>query len=306
MKELNIRAVCRAICVGPAFLLMLLCLPSSAFAELRVVASLPTLGAVVREIGGPDVTVETMALPTQDPHFVDPRPDYILKLSRADLLVYNGMELEIGWLPPVQKGARNSKVLEGGTGALDASKFIEPRNVPKTKIDRSLGDIHALGNPHYLYSLPCVLRVSKGVADKLSELDPEHADAYRARYDAFKKKADQTIETARKRFASLPESQRSIVAYHDSMVYLFDWLGLDQMATVEPKPGISPSPSHVSTLVAQMRVSKPSWIVQEVWLPRSASKKIADLTGSKLVVLPVFPDKDEDLIAFFERMLAAF
>ena len=293
-------------CAGILFLLIFVCLPLCAYAEVRVVATLSTLGAIVKEIGGPLVQVETMALPTQDPHFVDPRPDYILKLSRADLLVYNGLELEIGWLPPVQKGARNAKVLDGGSGALDASQFIQPMNVPKQKVDRSQGDIHALGNPHYLYSLPCVLRVAKGVADKLAALDPANAATYQSRYEDFKARADQVIEKARVRFSDKSGAQKRIVAYHDSMVYLFDWLGLEQMATVEAKPGIAPSPSQISALIAKMRASKPEWIVQEVWQPRSASQKIAELTGAKLVILPVFPDKDEALLAFFERMLAVF
>ncbi|MBR4985216.1 MAG: zinc ABC transporter substrate-binding protein [Proteobacteria bacterium] len=293
-------------CAGIVFLMLFVCLPLCAYAEVRVVATLSTLGAIVKEVGGPLVQVETMALPTQDPHFVDPRPDYILKLSRADLLVYNGLELEIGWLPPVQKGARNNKVLDGGSGALDASQFIQPMNVPKQKVDRSQGDIHALGNPHYLYSLPCVVRVAKGVADKLAALDPANAATYQSRYESFKARADQMIEKARVRFSDKSGAQKRIVAYHDSMVYLFDWLGLEQMATVEAKPGIAPSPSQISALITKMRAEKPEWIVQEVWQPRSASQKIAEMTGAKLVILPVFPDKDEALLAFFERMLAVF
>ena len=142
------------------FVLFFLLLPSIAFAEVHIVATLPTLAALAKEIAEPNAVIEQLASNAEDPHFVNPRPDYILKVSRADLLIYNGMELEIGWLPAIQKNARNAKVMDGESGALDASKYIQPLDVPTGKVDRSMGDIHAQGNPHYLYALPNAILVA--------------------------------------------------------------------------------------------------------------------------------------------------
>ncbi len=280
--------------------------PSIAFAKIKVVATLPTLGALAREIGGDDVSVEILSSPNQDPHFVDARPDYILKANKADLLIYNGMELEIGWLPPIQKSARNPKILEGAEGALDASRAIHALEVPKTKIDRSQGDIHAQGNPHYLYSLEEVLIVAKAVSEKLQNLDSANADKYKNRYESFQKAATIQINAAKEQFSHLPEAQKSVVTYHASMPYLIQWLGLNHFATIEPKPGIAPGPAHVAKLVSQMKSQKPAYIIQEPWQPRSTSEQIAKMTGAKLVILPVFPENDEKLLDFYKRMLACF
>ncbi len=283
-----------------------LLMPSLALAKVKVVATLPTLAAVAREMGGDEVTVDVLATTSQDPHFVDARPDYILKANKADLLIYNGMELEIGWLPPIQKSARNARIMDGAIGALDASTAIRALDVARTKVERSQGDIHAQGNPHYLYSLEEVILVSKAVSEKLAQLDPEHAALFRARYANFEARAQKKAAEAKARFAALPAPKKSVVAYHDSMPYLLQWLGLTQLATIEPKPGIAPSPSHVAQLVSQMKASQPAYIVQEVWQPRSTSEQIAKLTGAKLVILPVFPNNNEDLLAFYDRMLASF
>ena len=216
-----------------------LVMPSLALAKVKVVATLPTLAAVAREMGGDEVTVDVLATTSQDPHFVDARPDYILKANKADLLIYNGMELEIGWLPPIQKSARNARIMDGAIGALDASTAIRALDIARTKVERSQGDIHAQGNPHYLYSLEEVILVSKAVSEKLSQLDPEHAALFRARYANFESRAQKKAAEAKARFAALPASKKAVVAYHDSMPYLLQWLGLTQLATIEPKPGIA-------------------------------------------------------------------
>ena len=280
--------------------------PTLAFAEVRVVATLPALGALAKEIGGPDVTVETLARYTEDPHFVSPRPDFVIKVNRADLLIYNGMELEIGWLPPVQKNARNAKVLDGGSGLLDASRVIRPLQVPTGRVDRAQGDIHAQGNPHYLYALPGGIAVARAIAERLSAIDPDNAAHYAQRLDAFLQKADAENRYWLSRFAALPAERRAVVSYHDSMIYLIDWLGLTQKGTIEPIPGVAPGPSHVTALVSKLKADPASIILQENYQPRSTSDKIAKILGIRLLVIQPGPAPDQTYLDYVHKTLEGF
>ncbi len=294
MKKLVFIIALAVFCLVPAF----------ALAELKVVATLPTLGALAREIGGSDAKVETLANNSEDPHFVSPRPDFILKLNKADLLIYNGMELEIGWLPPLQKNARNSRVM--GDRALDASRFITPLDVPNGKVDRSQGDIHAQGNPHYLYSLPNCIAVAKAIADKMAAEDPEHADGYRQRLDAFLQKANAENRYWTERFAALPAEKKSLLSYHDSMIYMVRWLGMTQKGTIEPIPGVAPGPSHVTTLAAKCKSDPVAYILQENYQPKSTSEKIARLIGAKVVIFKPGPDADQPFLDYMHKAMEVF
>ncbi|MBQ9396596.1 MAG: zinc ABC transporter substrate-binding protein [Proteobacteria bacterium] len=283
---------------------LVLFVPSVAMAEIKVVATLPTLGAIARAIGGEDVKVETLATPTEDPHYVDPRPDYVLKLSRADLLIYNGMELEIGWLPALQKNSRNTKVLDNAPGAFDASRFITPIDVPTTKVDRSQGDIHAQGNPHYIYALPEAVLVASALANKYSQIDPEHAENYKNRLAQFKSTAKAKDAAYQKRFSEL--SSHQIITYHESMGYLNKWLKLEQIGTIEPKPGVAPSPSHVAQLVGKLKNTQVTAIIQETFQPKATSEKIAKLLNIKVVAIEPGPRDDEDYFVYLDRTIDSF
>ncbi len=280
--------------------------PALAFADLKVVATLPTLGALAREIGGSDVSVETLANNAEDPHYVSPRPDFVLKLNKADLLIYNGMELEIGWLPPIQKNARNPKVLESGNGVLDASKFIHPLHVPTGKIDRSQGDIHAQGNPHYLYSLPNCMAVAKAIAAKMSELDPENAANYQTRLAQFLQKADAENKFWLDKFASLPAEKKALISYHDSMIYMTTWLGLEQKGTIEPIPGVAPGPSHITTLASKLKAQPVAYILQENYQPKSTSEKLGKLIQAKIVIMLPGPAADQAYLDYLHKTMEAF
>lgn len=280
-------------------------IPTLAFAELKVVATLPTLGALAQEVGGDLVKVDVLANATEDPHYVSPRPDFILKANKADMLIYNGMELEVGWLPPVQKNARNPKILDGGSGAVDASKFITPLNVPKGKVDRSQGDIHAQGNPHYLYSLPNGIAVARGIAQKMIELDPDNAAKYQAQLDTFVKKAEAENKYWKEKFDSSAENKR-IISYHDSMVYMTKWLGLEQVGTIEPIPGVAPSPSHVTTLVGKLKSNPVRYILQENYQPKSTSEKISKMINAKVVIIDPGPSKNERYLEYMHRLMESF
>ncbi len=285
------------------FILLFLCLmPLNAFAEIRIVATLPTLAAIAREIA-PNATIEQLASNSEDPHFITPRPDYILKLSKSDLLIYNGMELEIGWLPALQKSARNPKIMTGEVAALDASKYIKPLDVPTGKVDRSMGDIHAQGNPHYLYALPNAVLVAGAVADRLCTIDAEHCTDYKSSLEAFTKKANAIDANWRTKLQGVSDSNKQVVAYHDSMVYLNAWLGLKQIATIESKPGVAPSPSYVAKLTGQLKATPVLGIIQENYQPKSTSEKIAKIAQTKVIAIKPGPSPKQSYFEYVEEML---
>ncbi len=285
------------------FFIILLFIPTNAFAEIHIVATLPTLASVAREIAMPNADIVQLASNREDPHFITPRPDYILKLSKADLLIYNGMELEIGWLPSLQKNARNPKIMDGETAALDASKYIHPLDVPTGKVDRSMGDIHAQGNPHYLYSLPNVMLVADAISARLCTIDSENCENYKMRLNQFNQKA-KAIDTAWKnKLETLPDSEKRIVTYHDSMVYLNHWLGLNQISTIESKPGVAPSPSYVAKLTVQLKSTPVHAIIQENYQPTATSEKIAKIAKTKVIAIKPGPSHKQTYFEYVEEML---
>lgn len=269
----------------PSLLASLLCLLAlPARAELRVVATVPDLAALAKAVGGDKVSVQALALPTQDPHFVDAKPNLILQLNRADLLLSLGLQLEGGWLPVLQSGARNPKILTGGSGFLDCSSLVQLLDVPSAAVSRSQGDVHQAGNPHYLYDPRAALRVARGISARLSQLDPDNAQAYAANLARF----TQELETARagweKRLAGLKGAP--VVAFHKSLVYLADWTGFEPVAYLEPKPGIPPNPAHVARVLSTARARKARMLVQEEYYPTNTSRLVAAKVPAPLVMLP--------------------
>jgi zinc/manganese transport system substrate-binding protein len=265
----------------------------AALARVRVVATLPDLACVAREVGGDTVEVTALAYPTQDPHFVDARPHLVLALNRADMLVLTGLELETGWLPTLITGSRNARIQPGGPGGLtgyfDASTVVPLKQVPQLRIDRSMGDIHPGGNPHYMTDPRNGGLVAVAMAERLAAIDPTHREAYRQRAAALKRSLDAIARAASQRFAALPPKRRQVVVYHQSLIYLLEWLGLQQVNTLEPKPGIPPAPGHVATVLGQMRALGVEAIVQEEYWPTSVGQLLASKTGARLVTLPGGP-----------------
>jgi len=205
--------------------LSILAIPSVVNAKkLKVAATLPSLAAIAAAVGGEHVKVDSMASPGEDPHFVDARPDFILLLSRADVLLANGLELEVGWLPAIQVAARNPDIQVGGSGYLDASQFVNLLEIPKVRIDRSMGDIHPGGNPHFLFDPRAVASIAAAVQELFSRLDPDNAKEYAANAKEFRKALLKLARAEAARFASFAEGRRRVVVYHKSMEYLLDWL----------------------------------------------------------------------------------
>lgn len=269
----------------------------AALAKLKIVATLPDLACVAREVGGSDVEVTALAYPSQDPHFVDARPHLVLAMNRADFLLLTGLELETGWLPTLITGSRNPRIQPGGpggmTGWLDASTVVPLKQVPQQRIDRSMGDIHPGGNPHYMVDPRNGALVAAAVAERLAALDPDRRAAYRERARLLQAQLRRLAESEPKRFARLPAAHRRVVVYHQSLIYLLEWLGLEQVNTLEPKPGIPPSPGHVATVLGQMRSLGVKGILQEEYWPTAVGQLLASKVGARQVLLPGGPDFDQ-------------
>lgn len=263
-----------------ACFLALLC-PVLAFAAPRVVTTTSDLGAIAREVGKDKVTVTALVGPTQDPHFVDARPNLALELAKADLLVLVGLDLEQGWLPTLVTGARNPKIQPGGAGYLDASTLVTLLDVPTQKLDRSMGDIHPGGNPHYLYDPRNAAPIARGIAKRLGGIDPANAAAYTANAEDFVKRLEAARAGWEKALAGL--RGKPVVTYHKSMPYLAAWLGFTVPTTIEPKPGIPPSPAHVASVLTTVQQQHVKLILQEVYYPETTAQLVQSKAGGTLV-----------------------
>jgi len=262
----------------------LLGLVGSARADLRVVTTTPDLAAIAQAVGGGHVQVTSLALSTQDPHFVDARPNLALELAKADLLVLVGLDLEVGWLPTLQTASRNADIQRGGKGYLDASGLVPLLDVASGKVDRAQGDIHPGGNPHYLYDPRRAAKVAAGIARRMGELDPANGQAYAQSAKGFVdklKKWQQHWETELK-----PLKGRKVIAYHQSLTYLADWLGFQVLIHLEPKPGIPPNPGHVARVIELAQQNGVKLMLQESYYPVKTSELVVQKLGAKLAVLP--------------------
>jgi zinc/manganese transport system substrate-binding protein len=251
---------------------------------LRVVTSIETFADLARSVGGSHVSVESLARGYQDPHFVEAKPNLLVPLSKADLLVYAGLDLEIGWLPPLVQGSRNPRIQLGSQGNLDASTAIDVLDVPAGKVDRSQGDIHPRGNPHYWLPPINALKVAKEIAARLKALDPSHG----VDYDSNLQKLggllkSKSAEWSRK--AALVRGLK-VVPYHKSWTYVSDWLGLREVGYVELKPGIQPDPKHLAELILGMKSESVHVMLIESFYNRGIAGQVADAAGAKLLVLP--------------------
>jgi len=258
----------------------------SASAKLNVVATLPDFGSLAREIGGDKVDVVVLAKATEDPHFVDARPSFVVSMRNADVLIDGGAELEIGWLPPLLQNARNPKIEIGKPGRVEASAGVRLMNVP-TNVTRAAGDVHALGNPHFTVDPIIAKAIAQHIAQSFSTVDAANAAVYDANY----KKFEATINAKLQEWgaALLPFKGQNVVAYHDSWVYFAHRFGLNIDIFLEPKPGIPPSPSHLTEVIAQMKAQKIKVILVEPFHDRRIAEKVASATGAKVVDFAQFP-----------------
>ena len=268
--------------VVPAVLSTLVGVPS-AVAAINVITTTEDLAALAREVGGDKIKVEALARGYQDPHFVEAKPSFILKLHSADLLVAVGRELEIGWLPPLVQQSRNAKVQPGADGYLDASLTVKILDVPTGPITRAMGDVHPTGNPHYWLDPDNGRRVALAIRDKLGRMSPADAAYFASRYADF----DQRLADAQKRWDGhmAPYEGLKVVTYHRSWPNFCDRFGLDVVGYVEPRPGIPPSPAHTIALIAEMKRLGVKILLVEPYFDLKTPQSIGRETGAKVVVL---------------------
>lgn len=258
--------------------------PLPAHARLKVVTTTEGLAALVREVGGDDVSVESLSRGIQDPHFVDPNPTLAVRLRQADLLVDVGLDLEIGWLPPLVNQSRNPEIQPTGPRRLTASRFVHVLDVPTGPVDRSMGDLHPAGNPHFMDDPRAALDVAHGMAVRLGELDPAHAAGYARRDADLRRRLDADLVRWRAELA--PFRGRPIVAQHQTMSYLLDWTGLRAAGYLEPKPGVPPPPSHLADIVRIVRAEGVKAILVENYYDTRSADVVARHTGARVVVIP--------------------
>jgi zinc/manganese transport system substrate-binding protein len=256
--------------------------PTSAAAKkLNVVTATTDLAALVQEVGGDRVNVESIAKGYQDPHFVEAKPSFLLKLRQADLLIVVGLQLEIGWLPPLISQSGNARIQVGAAGYLDASQFAEILEIPQGTITRAMGDVHPLGNPHYWLDPENGRRVAKGIAQKLGEMDAPNASFYQQRFQDFDKRL---TEAGQKWQAEMkPYRGRKVVTYHNSLPNFAKYFGLNVVGFVEPRPGIPPTPSHTLDVINMMKKDGVKIIMVEPYFDRKTPDAIARETGGTVV-----------------------
>ena len=263
-----------------------LTLVSPAYARLNVVATLPDFGALATAVGGDKVDVTVLAKATEDPHFVDARPSFVVKLRDADVLIEGGAELEMGWLPPLLQNARNEKIATGAPGRVVASQGLRLMNVP-TDVTRAAGDVHALGNPHYMIDPIIAKTVAAHIAQAFGACDAANAATYEANEKAFEATIDAKLQEWGK--ILLPFKGANVVAYHDSWPYLAHRFGLVIDTFLEPKPGIPPSPSHLAEVIEKMKAQNSKAIIVEPFHNRKIAEKVSASTGAKIIDAAQYP-----------------
>jgi zinc/manganese transport system substrate-binding protein len=259
---------------------------STAHARLNVVATTPDLASIAKEIGGDKIELTTMARPTEDPHFVDPKPSFIVKLNKADVLLHGGAELEVGWLPKLVEQARNAKIIGAAKGEVRCCEGVQMLEVPE-KLDRSAGDIHAAGNPHFLVDPENAKIVAHHIADTFVSLDAANREFYEANEKRFKAALDAKLAEWQAKLA--PFKGEHLVAYHNSWLYFAARFGLKIEIFLEPKPGIPPSPAHLATVMAKMKEQNARVVIVDPYLNRKTAETVARSTGAKVVAVTQFP-----------------
>jgi zinc/manganese transport system substrate-binding protein len=258
--------------------------PAWAQGKLTVITTTEDLAAIAREVGGDRVSVEAIARGYQDPHFVEAKPSFILKLQKADVLVVVGRELEIGWLPPLIQQSRNARIQPGAEGYVDASLQAEILEVPTGQVTRAMGDVHPLGNPHYWMDPENGKRIAKEIADKLSQLRPNDRAMFGQKLADFTARLDAAEKGWLAQMA--PYKGTKVVTYHRSFPNFAARFGLDIIGYVEPKPGIPPSPQHTLDLMNEMKRQNVKLVLVEPYFDLKTPNAIGRDTGAQVLVMP--------------------
>ena len=286
-----------------------LCASLSAHAGLNLFVTVPEWAALAQEIGGDRLKVFVATNALQDPHHVEAKPSLITRARNADLVIATGAELEVGWLPLVLRESGNSRVMPGQPGYFEAAQQVRMLEIPQ-RLDRADGDVHAGGNPHIQTGARNFLPVGSALAQRFAELDPANAAAYQAGYKAFADKWQVALMRWEKQAA--PLRGMPVAVQHKAFVYLTDWLGLKEIATLEPKPGVDPSAAYLSKLAGQFATQPPKMVLRAVYNAPRAADWISEKSGVPVVILPFTvggSERAKDLFGLFddsiERLLKA-
>ena len=266
--------------------------------KINVVTATQDLAALASEVGGDHITADAIAKGYQDPHFVEPKPSFLLKLQRADLLAVVGLQLEIGWLPPLINQSGNPKIQQGNAGYLDMSQYCEILEIPTGQVTRAMGDVHPLGNPHYWLNPENGRRIAKAFQTKFSEMRPSEASYYAQRYADF----DKRLTEAEKRWdaAMAPYRGRKVITYHRSWPNFCERFGLVVVDYVEPKPGIPPTPSHTLEVINTMKRENIKVILVEPYFDLRTPNSIGQATGGTVLVLMPSVGGVKEVTNYFE------
>jgi zinc/manganese transport system substrate-binding protein len=279
--------------------LLLLSLVAVAQAKkLNVVTATTDLAALAQEVGGDRISVEAIARGYQDPHFVEAKPSFLLKLRQADLLVVVGLQLEIGWLPPLITQSGNGRIQVGANGYLDASQFAEILEIPTGVVTRAMGDVHPLGNPHYWLDPDNGRRIARGFAQKFGELDPADNSYFQERLQDF----DKRLGAAEQKWDAemAPYRGRKLVTYHNSFTNFAKHFHLNVIGYVEPRPGIPPTPSHTIDLIGLMKRENCKLVLVEPYFDLKTPNSIGSATGAKIVVYLPSVGGEKQVTNYFE------
>lgn len=284
--------------------LLVLLFPVAAQAKLDILACEPEWAALAQELGGDEVSTSSATHALQDPHYIQARPSLIAKVRRADLIVCSGAQLEIGWLPMLLKRGNNPAVMPPNPGFMEASAYVKRLDVTG-ETDRSKGDMHPQGNPHVQTNPHNVRLIAIAMGERLAQLDDSNADFYRQRLQHFLERWDAAIAAWEQRAA--PLRGKRVIAHHKSWVYLQDWLGLEEVATLEPVPGIPPTATHLSGLVRRFKDGDSAdFIIRAPFQNDKSSLWLSERTGTPAVMLPLTvngSDQATDLFRFFDDII---
>jgi zinc/manganese transport system substrate-binding protein len=269
------------------------------YAKLNVITTTTTLATFTRHVAEDKSQVMSLTTTTQDPHFVEAKPSYMSKLREADLLLAVGLDLEVGWLFNIQTGSRNSKIMPGQKGFLSVGEYIKPIEVPVGKMDRSEGDVHPYGNPHFQFDPENAIKAISSIANRMAELEPNNAAFYQKNAESYNKKIKERIPVWKKRVAATGIKQ--VVTYHKSLNYFLNYFNLKSLATIEPKPGVPPTAKHIISLIDLVKKNKVQCILNESYFETTAAERIKTESGANFVILPV--EADGDYITFIDNMI---
>ena len=262
--------------------LLMLLVFSQSHSQLKIVTTIPDLKSIAEFIGGDRVDAFSIATGFQNPHFVDPKPSYILKLSKADMFITVGLDLEIGWVPPLLNSARNQKIQKGGEGYVDASTNIPLLQIP-TSVNRGEGDIHIFGNPHYWLDPLNGKIIAQNICNALSHLDPEHQAMFQSNLKKFNETADAKVKEWESKLSKFKNTK--VIVYHNEWPYFEQRFGLKIIDFLEPKPGIPPTPSQLAKIINIMKRENIKIIINSPYFTSESADLVARNTGGKVVTL---------------------